>query len=174
MKEAFGFIETVGKIAAIEAMDTAVKAADVTLAGLENSRGSGRMTVKVTGEISAVKAAVEAAIASVQGIGGAVYAHKVIASPSEELEKMLADTMGKRDETSWYAGDRTGTKDAEEAETVLEKSVQSEPAALEPQSTEEVAAEKKPTCNLCLDPQCPRVRGEARVKCIHYSELVKK
>lgn len=170
MKEAFGFIETVGKVAAVEAMDTAAKAADVTLAGLENSRGSGRMTVKVTGEISAVKAAVEAAIAAVQGMGGAVYAHKVIASPSEELEKMLAGTMGKRDETSWYAGDDEEPQDADEEETA-----KVEPAAPEPQLTEEAApAEKRATCNLCSDPQCPRVRGEARVKCIHYSELIKK
>lgn len=39
MKKALGFIETVGKAAAIEAMDTAVKAAEVELSGLENSRG---------------------------------------------------------------------------------------------------------------------------------------
>ena len=81
MKKALGFIETVGKAAAIEAMDTAVKAAEVELSGLENSRGNGRMTVTLAGEVSAVKAAVEASIRSVANMGGIVFASSVIARP---------------------------------------------------------------------------------------------
>lgn len=167
MKDAFGFIETVGKAAAIEAMDTAVKAADVELAGLENSRGGGCMTVKITGEISAVKAAVEAAVTAVQAMGGTVFAHNIIAKASDELENMLTQTMGKRDETRWYAGD--------DKKTLVTEPLQEESTEPEPQLMEEVIEEeKKPTCNLCGDPRCERVRGEARIKCIHYNELIKK
>lgn len=70
MKKALGFIETVGKAAAIEAMDTAVKAAEVELSGLENSQWHRAcMTVTLAGEVSAVKAAVEASIRSVAQYG---------------------------------------------------------------------------------------------------------
>ena len=57
---ALGLIETVGLAAAIEALDAALKMADVTALEIENSRGSGRQTVKIAGSVSAVKAAVEA------------------------------------------------------------------------------------------------------------------
>ena len=62
MNQALGLIETVGKVAAVTAMDAAVKAADITLISLENSRGQGRMCAKFVGEVSAVKAAVEAGV----------------------------------------------------------------------------------------------------------------
>lgn len=147
MKKALGLIELVGKAAAIEAMDAALKTADVELVGLENSRGNGRMTVKLEGEVSAIKAAVEAAMNSVGHMGGIVYANKIIPRPSDELGKMLSETRGRQNENSWYA------KKVAEVE-----------------STEV----KKPSCNLCLDPYCPRIRGEAKVKCIHYKDLSRK
>lgn len=143
MKKALGLIETVGKAAAIEAMDTAVKAAEVELSGLENSRGNGRMTVTLAGEVSAVKAAVEAAIRSVTNMGGTVFASSVIARPSDELEHMLTEGLHE--------------KERETEETAVKES-----------------EERMVSCNLCQDPNCPRVRGEPKVKCIHYVELMKK
>ena len=69
MPFALGLIETVGLTAAIEALDTALKTADVTALEIENSRGSGRQTVKIAGSVSAVNAAVEAGTEAARKIG---------------------------------------------------------------------------------------------------------
>lgn len=157
MERALGLIEVVGMVAAVEAMDAAVKAADVTLTGLENSRGNGRMTLKIRGEVGAVKAAVEAAVYSAGQLGEVIYAYKVIARPSEGLGKMLIGVPKPGTGGQSYAG-----KSEDEPEGSAEPSVKAEKA----QSTA--------TCNLCRDPQCSRVRGEAKIKCIHYNEQIKK
>ena len=102
VNQALGLIETVGKVAAVTAMDAAVKAADITLISLENSRGQGRMCTKFVGEVSAVKAAVEAGVFATKAIGCEVYAYKVIARPSEQLDGLLNATMGHSYLESWY------------------------------------------------------------------------
>ena len=56
---ALGLIETKGLVAAIEAADAMLKAASVELVGTEKI-GSGLVTIMVTGEVGAVKAATEA------------------------------------------------------------------------------------------------------------------
>ena len=56
---ALGMIETRGLVAAIEAADAMVKAANVTLTRKEEV-GGGLVTVMVRGDVGAVKAAVEA------------------------------------------------------------------------------------------------------------------
>ena len=53
---AIGMIETRGLTASIEAADAMLKAADVEMVGTEKI-GSGLVTVIVTGEVGAVKAA---------------------------------------------------------------------------------------------------------------------
>ena len=57
--EALGMVETRGLVAAIEAADAMVKAANVQLVGSEKI-GSGLVSVMVRGDVGAVKAAVEA------------------------------------------------------------------------------------------------------------------
>jgi len=88
LKKALGLIEAVGLVTAIQAMDAAGKSANVTLLGLENSRGGGRMTVKLEGDVGAVTAAVEAGLQAAALIGE-VCAVKVIARPSDELERYI-------------------------------------------------------------------------------------
>ena len=56
---ALGLIETRGLVAAIEAADAGLKAADVRLLGTEKA-DAGLVTVKFVGEVAAVKAAVDA------------------------------------------------------------------------------------------------------------------
>ena len=85
---ALGLIETVGLAAAIEARDAPLKMADATALEIENSRGSGRQTVKIAGSVSAVKAAVEAGTEAARKVND-VYAATVIARPSVELGKYL-------------------------------------------------------------------------------------
>ena len=77
-RQAVGFIEAEGLPAAIAAADAAVKSANVHLVSRENSRGGGYMTIKVVGEVGAVKAAIEAAKAVSDKVHGT---HSVLVIP---------------------------------------------------------------------------------------------
>ncbi|MDV7143970.1 BMC domain-containing protein [Tropicimonas sp. TH_r6] len=83
-----GLIETVGLVAAVEAADAAVKAANVELVGYESAKGGGMMTVKLRGEVGAVKAAVAAAEMAASRVNK-VIATKVIARPAEGLDGLV-------------------------------------------------------------------------------------
>jgi len=87
---AIGFIETQGLVAAIEAADAMLKAADVRM--LERTQvGSGLVTITVTGEVSAVQAAVDAAEATVKRIEGATLVSKhVIPRPDQGISSIIA------------------------------------------------------------------------------------
>ena len=85
--EALGMVETRGLTAAIEAADSMVKAAQVTLVGTEKI-GSGLVTVMVRGDVGAVKAAVEAGAANAAKLGELVATH-VIPRPHSDVEKIL-------------------------------------------------------------------------------------
>lgn len=87
-KEAVGFIETVGLVAAVEAADAAVKSANVDLIGYELTKGNGMVTVKIRGDVGAVKSAVCAANSSASNVGG-VYAAHVIPRLAAGLDVML-------------------------------------------------------------------------------------
>ena len=85
--EALGMVETRGLVAAIEAADAMVKAANVTLIGTERI-GSGLVTVMVRGDVGAVKAATEAAADAGSKLGELVSVH-VIPRPHGDVEKIL-------------------------------------------------------------------------------------
>ena len=87
MKEALGMVETRGLVAAIEAADAMLKAANVVLVGTEKI-GSGLVSVMVRGDVGAVKAAVEAGNASAAALGEIVAVH-VIPRPHGDVEKIL-------------------------------------------------------------------------------------
>lgn len=84
---ALGMVETKGLVAAIEAADAMVKAANVELVGKENI-GGGYITVVVRGDVGAVKAATDAGAAAAGRVGEVVAVH-VIARPNAELEAIL-------------------------------------------------------------------------------------
>lgn len=88
MISSLGLIEVVGLVGAIEAADTAVKAANVRVIDYELTKGGGMVTVKIEGEVSAVKAAVDAAVMAAERLT-TVVSHLVIARPSEEVAKMV-------------------------------------------------------------------------------------
>lgn len=88
MNKALGLIETIGLVAAIEAADAAVKAANVTLLGYENTKGSGKITIKIVGDVGAVQAGVSAGVAAAARIGQ-VYGQQVIARPHEEIDWLI-------------------------------------------------------------------------------------
>ena len=87
MGEALGMIETRGLVAMIEAADTMVKAAKVTVVGWEKI-GSGYVTVLVRGDVAAVRAATDAGAAAVRRVGELIGVH-VIARPHASLEDVL-------------------------------------------------------------------------------------
>ena len=85
--EALGMVETRGLVAAIEAADAMVKAANVTLIGSEKI-GSGLVSIMVRGDVGAVKSAVEAGGAAASRLGEVVATH-VIPRPHNDVEKLL-------------------------------------------------------------------------------------
>ncbi|MTI48616.1 BMC domain-containing protein [Sporosalibacterium faouarense] len=87
MKQAIGMVETRSYLAAIQAADTMVKSADVTIIDMEFV-GSGVVNVIVTGEVAAVKAAVENAIETA-GQLAEIISSNVIARPHDEVDKIL-------------------------------------------------------------------------------------
>ena len=87
MGEALGMIETRGLIALIEAADTMVKAAKVTIVGWEKI-GSGYVTVMVRGDVAAVRAATDAGAAAARRVGELIATH-VIPRPHSSLEDVL-------------------------------------------------------------------------------------
>lgn len=84
---ALGMIETRGLVAAIEAADAMVKAANVHLIGREQV-GSGLVTVIVRGDVGAVKAATEAGASAATRVGELVSVH-VIPRPHGDVEAIL-------------------------------------------------------------------------------------
>ena len=86
-QEALGMIETRGLVAAIEAADAMVKAANVQLIGTEKI-GSGLVSVMVRGDVGAVKAATEVGAAAAGKLGELVAVH-VIPRPHADVEKIL-------------------------------------------------------------------------------------
>ncbi|PRR85734.1 BMC domain-containing protein [Clostridium luticellarii] len=93
--EALGIIETIGMAAAIEAADSCVKSANVTLIGYELTRGSGLVTIKIEGNVGAVKAAINAAKVSA-GKVNKVYSSLVIPRPAKDLDSIIEskETVG--------------------------------------------------------------------------------
>jgi ethanolamine utilization protein EutM len=86
-QQALGMIETKGLVAAIEAADAMVKAANVTLTGKVHV-GGGLVSVFVRGDVGAVKAATDAGAAAAGRIGDLVSVH-VIPRPHGEVEGIL-------------------------------------------------------------------------------------
>lgn len=85
--KALGMIETRGLVAAIEAADAMVKAANVSLQCKEHV-GGGLVTVMVRGDVGAVKAATDAGAAAAERVGELISVH-VIPRPHSELEDIL-------------------------------------------------------------------------------------
>lgn len=87
--KALGMIETRGLVAAIEAADAMVKAANVSLQCKEHV-GGGLVTVMVRGDVGAVKAATDAGAAAAERVGELISVH-VIPRPHGEVEEILGE-----------------------------------------------------------------------------------
>lgn len=86
-QEALGMVETRGLVAAIEAADAMLKAANVELVGTEKI-GSGLVTVMVRGDVGCCEIFVETGAAAAGNLGELVATH-VIPGPHDDVEKIL-------------------------------------------------------------------------------------
>ncbi len=126
--KALGLIETIGFIPAVEAADVAVKSANVELDGFIYT-GAGLVTVVMTGDVSSVKASVEAG-KSAAGRIGEVSSDSVIARTADGLEKILVqkgqgsnekkklllkfgEQLQESEESKMTAADKAGKSDAD-------------------------------------------------------------
>jgi len=85
--QALGLVETVGLVAATEAADAMVKAANVRIVTRQQP-GGGLIAILVRGDVGAVKAAVEAGAAAARPLGRVVSAH-IIPRPHDDVENIL-------------------------------------------------------------------------------------
>ncbi|MDI6823528.1 MAG: BMC domain-containing protein [Bacillota bacterium] len=87
MTSSLGFIETRGLVAALEAADAMVKAANVELV-CKQVVGGGLVAVVVRGDVGAVKAAVDAGAAAAKRVGELVSVH-VIPRPHPDVLNLI-------------------------------------------------------------------------------------
>ena len=86
--KSIGRLEIQGLVAAISGLDAMLKAAQVRIIHSEKRLGGRLVTFVVMGQVSAVKAAIEAGKAEAEKLG-TVYGCEVIANPHEELMKFF-------------------------------------------------------------------------------------
>ncbi|MFW9991106.1 MAG: BMC domain-containing protein [Candidatus Odinarchaeota archaeon] len=84
---ALGFIETRGRVGAVEAADAALKAAEVRLITVRKVSG-GLVTVIIEGEVAAVQASIEAAKIRARQLH-CDAATNVIPGPAEEIHSLI-------------------------------------------------------------------------------------
>lgn len=140
MISSLGLIEVVGLVGAIEAGDTAVKAANVRLIGIELTKGGGMVTVKIEGEVSAVKAAVDAAVMAAEKLT-TVVSKLVIARPSVEVGKMVEPT----EETEEKPVEVVEEESVEKTEEIKEETQEQpqEPVEVKEDKVEEILEPEK-------------------------------
>ncbi len=85
--KALGMIEVYGRIGAIEGLDSALKAANVSLVNMVRV-GGGFTSFFIEGDVGAVKAAIDAAETSAGRVGTVVSSH-VIPRPDQSVRNLL-------------------------------------------------------------------------------------
>lgn len=85
-------IETKGFVCMLEAVDSMLKAANVTMVGWDKV-GSGMVTSFISGDVAAVKAAIDAGAQAASKLGE-VISVEVIPRPHEELGSVLPKAKG--------------------------------------------------------------------------------
>jgi ethanolamine utilization protein EutM len=92
--EALGMLEAKGFITLFEAADAMVKAANVDIIGWDKV-GSGLVSVFITGDVAAVKAATDAG-ATAGGRVGEIVSVQVIPRPHDDINKVLPPRFVKK------------------------------------------------------------------------------
>ena len=126
--QAVGMIDVYGDLTAVEALDSALKAANVSRLGVEKVRG-GLVTVLVEGDVGAVKAAMDASAAAAERVGTVISVH-VIPRPADDVTRMLKGGKEPEEPTP------------PEPEKPSEPEISSEPDTLSEPESEAVKAEE--------------------------------
>jgi microcompartment protein CcmL/EutN len=149
VKQSLGLLEVSGLALAISCADVMAKAASITLVGLEKTNGSGWMVIKIIGDVASVQAAISTGVSFADQRDGLV-AHKVISRPGDGI---LSHSVTPESESEPVPAPTP---------VVPHEEIPEDHAAPEaPQDAELIS------CNLCLDPACPRQKGEPRSLCLH-------
>ncbi|PKU24077.1 BMC domain-containing protein [Telmatospirillum siberiense] len=156
-----GLIETWGLTAAIEAADAGAKAANVSLLGLELARG-GLVTVKFSGDVAAVHAAVSAASVAAGRVGKVVSTH-VIARPNEQLHRVGLDGAASRDRRPPAVAAPVGIEVVPVQSDAVAPDVETPDGSADPAPVEPPAIEPSPIPEITPDPQEPVSPRESAV-----------
>lgn len=111
MQLALGLVETKGLVGAIEAADAMAKAADVRIISKEKITAA-LVTIKITGEVAAVRSALDAGAAAAQRVGQLVSVH-IIPRPDDQLDSILYDNSPRPSETEGSLKDTAGISEAD-------------------------------------------------------------
>jgi len=98
MSKALGLVETRGLVAAIEAADAMVKAANVILIGKERTDPA-LITIKIVGETAAVRSSVDAGAAAASRVGVLVSTH-IIPQPDLQITSLFPEIRDDENLTS--------------------------------------------------------------------------
>ena len=192
VRNAIGLIETIGMVAAFEAADAALKAANIELIGYELTKGRGMVLVKISGDVGAIKVAVEAGRIAAGNVNKVVATH-VIPRPHQQLSCILAtkETPNRKVQVAseMVIDIQVATNEGENIEEhgvqlqILQEieggeELEIAPIELNNENPEPIGVVssveqgKNPAvlCNFCRDPACHRKKGDPKVTCIHYGK----
>ena len=169
MGKALGLIEFIGYVPAICAADTALKAASVDLIGIEKVTG-GIVTVKITGDVDAVQAAVESAENYASRIGSLRSVH-VIPRLDDEVENLLMNSKSSEEETEEIQELEEDIKEVceeireEITETIIEETESKE------ESLQEDVVEYVKNVNEKVEEISEKIEGESHLDEIEVFEI---
>lgn len=151
MKQSLGLLEVSGLALAISCADVMAKAASITLVGLEKTNGSGWTVIKIIGDVASVQAAISTGASLAERQNGLV-AHRVISRPGEGILSHSVPVQPTPTPTPTAIPDVSQEQEEMATEIALPEAAQQAELI---------------SCNLCLDPACPRQKGEPRALCLH-------
>lgn len=128
---ALGLVETIGYVAAIEALDVCLKSASVEVVGIQKV-GQGIVTIEVSGDVGAVKSAVEAAKYAVEKVGVLRATHVI-----PRLHADVHDALFKKEDIKSVEEETVHEIEEKEIETEVEiKEIEDIQEAIEIDSVE--------------------------------------
>lgn len=137
--KALGLIELLGYVPAVVALDTALKTAEVSFQQISKI-DKGIVSLTVTGDVSAVQAAMDAAAAAAEQVGQVLYVH-VIARPHDEVDEMLTPPPAAPQAPTHQPPSAPDDSDDSEEPAEPEASVTEQPQENEQGSSAEESAE---------------------------------
>lgn len=141
--QSLGLIETWGYTAAVEAVDVACKAAKVLFVGHDRI-GKGFITVKFSGDVAAVQAAVTAGAAAAQRVGRVISVH-VIPRPHGQLGALgpgFPDMPTGKGKEQGFEGNLPAAGDLPLGSTGMD-SVSEPPSPVQPRAEEDKPVEEE-------------------------------